>query len=235
MPVTVEQADRVISSRFGALLGRDLTADLIRKCDVKVKSAHSVVFREGDFAAALFILLEGAVKLARFSREGKETVLHIAEAPAVIAEAAIFIGRYPAAAIVQRDASLLVVPREVVMEMVGKSAPFARFLLEGMAIWLKRMVARIEQLTMESGTARVARHLLELYERSSPPGTPLACPKVTIGQSKGDLATMLNIAQPSLSRILRRMQDEGAVLVEGREFTLLDLAALRRMTLPAID
>ncbi len=215
-------------------MGEAGTRLFLEACDLRRKPSGSTLFREGDVGAGLFMILSGSVKLIRLGRDGRETILHIAEPPGVIAEAALFIGRYPASAVVLNDCELLFLPKERAFALMEKNGPFARFLLDGMSLWLKRMVVQIEQLTTNDATARLSRYLLELYEKTPPKISPTA-PRVTLPVKKGELALLLNMQLPSLSRIFRKLQDERVIEVRGKSIVLLEPAALRRMTLPPLE
>lgn len=234
MKLSSEQQRLAIAGRIGRTLGEAGTLALIEACDARRKSKGGTIFREGDVGAGLFLILSGSVKLMRVGRDGRESILHIAEAPAVIAEAAIFIERYPATAVALTDVEMLYLSKAAALDLIERSGSFARFLLEGLSLWLKRMVVKIEQLTVSDATARLSRYLLDLHEKSAPKLSPTP-PKVTLPVKKGELAMLLNMHQPSLSRIFRKMQDERVIDVRGQTIALLDLAALRRLTLPPLE
>jgi len=193
-----------------------------------------MLFREGDAGAGIFFILSGSVKLLRVGVDGRESVLHIAEGPAMIAEAAIFIGKYPASAEALTDVESLYLSKEQAFALMERSGKFARFLLDSMSFWLNRLVKRIETLTQDSAASRLSRYLLEIHEKRPPKLSP-AAPKVTLAVKKGELAQLLNMHQPSLSRIFRKLQDDRVIEVRGSTITLLDLGALRRLTLPPLE
>jgi len=224
----------VSATRVGRILGTDGVAALIESCDLRRKAKGGALFREGDVGAGIFFVLTGSVKLLRITMDGRESVLHVAEGPSMIAEAAIFIGKYPATAEALTDVEALYLSKERAFDLMERSGKFARFLLDAMSFWLKRLVSKIEAITQDSAASRLSRYLLELHEKRPPRLSPSA-PKVTLPVKKGELAQLLNMHQPSLSRIFRKLQDDRVIEVRGSTITLLDLAALRRLTLPPLE
>jgi len=234
MKPTPQRPSLISASRIGRILGPESVNALIEACDFRRKSKGGMLFREGDAGAGIFFILSGSVKLLRVGVDGRESVLHIAEGPTMIAEAAIFIAKYPASAEALTDVEFLYLSKERAFMLMERSGKFARFLLDSMSFWLKRLVLRIETLTQDSAASRLSRYLLEIQEKRPPKISPSA-PKVTLPVKKGELAQLLNMHQPSLSRIFRKMQDDRVIEVRGSTITLLDLAALRRLTLPPLE
>jgi CRP-like cAMP-binding protein len=224
----------LLESPFGKAVGEEVCAEILRRADREDWPANSVVFQEGDEAAGMYFVVSGLVKLARIAPDGRENVLTFVEPPGLFAEAAIFIGKYPATAITLADTELLLLRRRDVMDLVGRHEEFLKFLFGTMARWLQRLVAKIDQLTLSDGTARVARYLLAELDKQTPV-LDFKIPRVTLPSKKGDLATLLNMNQPSLSRIFRRLQDDNVIDVQGRTIFLNDLEALSKLTMPPLE
>lgn len=225
---------QILASDFGKTVGEDVCDEILKLGDRQHWQANSLVFQEGDDAQGMFLVVKGIVKLARISPDGRESVLTFVEPPHMFAEAAIFLGKYPATAITLAETELLFLHKQTVMELVGKHESLLRFLFSTMARWLQRLVSKIDQLTQSDGTARVARYLLAELEKADPQ-FDYKIPRVILPSTKGDLALLLNMNQPSLSRIFRRLQDESLIRVEGRTIYLHDLNALRKLTLPPLE
>jgi CRP-like cAMP-binding protein len=229
-----ELTQLIIVSPFGKAVGDEVCQEILKQIDRQHWPEGSMIFQEGDDAQGMYFVAKGMVKLARISSDGRESILTFVEPPNMFAEAAIFIGKYPVTAIAIADTELLFLHKQKVMELVAKHESFLRFMFGAMARWLQRLVNKIDQLTLSDGTARVARYLLSELEREKPQ-LDYKITRVILPSKKGDLATLLNMNQPSLSRIFRRLQDDNLIKVEGRTIYLYDLDALRRLTLPPLE
>ncbi len=234
MRIKEDQLQFLIGSGIGAIFGEQGMRSFVEACDLKKRSTGGRFFQEGDPASGIFLILKGRVKLLRLTRDGRETILHIAEAPTLIAEAAIFMGKYPATAEAAEDSELLFLSKAAAFELIERNGKFARWFIGNMSLWLRRLVGRIEELTTSDAAARLSRYLIDLHEKSKP-GISLSSPKVTLPVKKGELARLLNMQLPSLSRIFRKMQDEDLIEVVGKTIILKNIASLRRMTLPPLE
>jgi CRP/FNR family transcriptional regulator len=223
-----------LSSPFGKAVGEEVCREMLHRAEKQSWPADSMVFQEGDEAAGMFFVVKGLIKLVRITPDGRENVLTFVEPTGMFAEAAIFLGKYPATAMTLADSELLLLRRRDMMELLSKHESFLNFLFGAMAHWLQRLVTKIDQLTMSDGTARVARYLLSQLEKQKP-DLEYKIPRVTLPSKKGDLATLLNMNQPSLSRIFRRLQDEKIIDVQARTIFLNDIPALSKLTLPPLE
>jgi len=215
------------ASPLGVSLGSETIRDMLTGGDLHHFPKDAVIFQEGDSASGIWLVLEGVVKLSRYTLDGREVILHLAEPFLIIAEAALFLGRYPASATVTGDATLLYVQKELLFTLMERHPTFQRRLFNLMSGWMKLLVDKIDQLTMNDATARVVRYLLSL-------ATDPKRPELRLPMKKGELAVMLNMNQATLSRTLRKLQDDGLILVSARTIKLLKLAELKRLSAPPL-
>lgn len=184
-------------------------------------------------ATSIYLVLEGVVKLTRYTFDGREVVFHFAEPYMLIAEAAIFLGHYPATAVATENSVLLKIRAEDIKSLIEKHPYFASRVFDTMSVWLKRLTNKINQLTLNDATARVCSYLLDLKDLSDELEKNQA--KVHLPVKKGDLALMLNMKQGSLSRVFRRLQDASIITVSGRDILIHDFKQLRYLSLPELE
>jgi CRP/FNR family transcriptional regulator, dissimilatory nitrate respiration regulator len=187
-------------------------------------AAEQILFQRGEPARRFFIVVSGEVKLALQSRAGDEKVVERLGPGHSFAEALMFVDapRYPLAAIALEPSRVLAIGAAEFVAMLRASPDTCLRLLADLSRRLHARIREIEELTLESATRRLARHLLEL----APPGAagPLT---VTLDESRQLLASRLAIKPETLSRILRSLADAGAIRIDGREIELTDPVRLR--------
>lgn len=224
---------RLLNSHLGETLGAELCEEVLGKSTTVVYRTNDLVFHEGDPAYAVFIVLEGVVKLVRYGEDGRETIIHLAEPVHMFAEAGVFLEHYPVTAVVSSPVTLLRIERETILELMEHHPVFLRRMFDTMAKWLQRLVDKIDQLTLNDATARLANYLLRereaRQEESQDPDT------IQIPVKKGELARMLNMNQATLSRALRVLQDNGTVQVKARSVSIEDVRALQQQALPPLE
>ncbi|MBU4193129.1 MAG: helix-turn-helix domain-containing protein, partial [Proteobacteria bacterium] len=87
---------------------------------------------------------------------------------------------------------------------------------------LRLLVNKIDDLSLKEAPARVASYLLLLRSSQDADTFRLDLPK-------GQIAFYLGTIQETLSRIFKRLTDEGIIAIEGREITILDRERLETL------
>jgi len=227
-----ELKQSLASSELGSSLGSDVCEDIIKMGEVKCWEKDSIIFQEGDDATGLYVVVEGVIKLTQYTYDGREVILHLAEPYSLVAEAAVFLGYYPATAVTVKEAKLIFIRKENMFVLMDKHPRFLRRVFDAMAIWLKKLVGKINQLTLNDATARVAGYLLNLNMEN---GTTSSDGFFYLPVKKGELAVMLNMNQSSLSRVFRKFQDDSIIDVQGRNIRINDKKMLNKLSLPELD
>jgi CRP-like cAMP-binding protein len=205
-------------------LAEDTLAHLLGGGLVRRYERRALLFVQGEEAAHLFVVLEGAVRLFRASPDGQDSTIAMLGPSESLAEAAIFdSGRYPVSACAAEPARLLVVPAESFLARLRKNPDLAFNLLAAMSRHLRRLVRKIEQLSGRSSLERVAEFLLRL------------CPveqgraELELPQDKVLIAARLNMQPETLSRALARLREHG-VVTTGARVVIEEVERLRWLT-----
>jgi CRP-like cAMP-binding protein len=85
----------------------------------------SWVFRKGDLVRAVFLVLDGEVRLSRFAKDGREIALHRAGRGEFFAEAAVSSPRYRCNAIASQLSILLEFPAAKVRTLLANDHEFS--------------------------------------------------------------------------------------------------------------
>ena len=111
--------------------------------------------------------------------------------------------------------------------------------IASLCIHLLRLAERVEELSVPSAEARLARYVLRQPARAQPAriqGARKSELEVELGMKKKDLATHLAMAPETLSRVLRRWRERGWVTDaeggSGALLSILDGAALEELAHP---
>ncbi|HUG28618.1 MAG TPA: Crp/Fnr family transcriptional regulator, partial [Gemmatimonadales bacterium] len=202
----------------------DATVTLIGQRGVLRRwTARQVIFRRGDPAYGIVLLLAGKVRVVR-EREGRRQVLHIEEAGGTLGEVPLFDqGAMPATAVAADLTEGVVLSPELVATVVGRDSAMAQAFLRRMAARVRTMADQLERLTLHGVGMRLAAALLERARRS--PGHP-----ISFGMSQEQLAEELGTVREVLVRELRGLVQAGVLeaLGSGR-YALQQPAALSRI------
>jgi len=208
------------SSALFAALDDDAVCAFRDACITRRFSAGAVLFTPNESADRFFVVLEGSVKIFKLSVRGDEQILHVYGPGETFGEAAMWAGvHFPAHAEAVTDATVLVVARQTLRRAIERRADLAMGMMAGLSGKLREFNRLIEDLSLRDVPARLARMLLEEFDRAGEPTFRLS-------QSKRQLAARIGTAAETLSRALGKLKAAGAIEVRGSQITILDADAL---------
>jgi CRP/FNR family transcriptional regulator, cyclic AMP receptor protein len=187
----------------------------------RVVDKGQMVFWQDDPGEAMFVLLEGSVKLVLVSRDGELVELHRHDAPAIFGEVALLDGgRRSASAEAVERSTLLVVTRPELLRLLRTDEQVAEALLSVLGAMVRRTTHQINDLAFLDLQGRVAAKLLDLTEPDGDRTRPI---------TQVELATMVSGARQTVNQALRSLESRGYIRADGRVFEILDRGQLRRL------
>lgn len=181
--------------------------------DAKVESFESggTVFRQGDPAATIAIVLQGYVKLMRIASCGDETLISICSRGQSLFEA-LTPDRafYRLSAEAVGAAAVLKLPTAKLAHILRESPSLAFAMIDETAAKLNALIGEIESLKGQSADQRLARFILSLCPRG-PDASSFRLP-----YDKRLIAARLGVTQETLSRAFGRLREIG-VRTENRD------------------
>lgn len=230
-----EALQAMLDSPFGRRTGPQICEILMTCAEEIWVPAGETIVEMGDTPRGVYLVLEGQCKLVRSGPGYREHIVHLAEATHMFGEASLFLNAQPVSVVALQHTRLLFLPRDGFIEAMEAHPALQRHMFLVLGQWFTMLIEKIDELTLCDGAQRLARYLVGLHERS-PYAEFVTGAHVDLPTRKRDLATMLNMNQPSLSRILRQLQDADMIDVQGRRVVLRNLDALRGMArMPTID
>ena len=206
MSVSISQ----ISGHFSA----ELTGSLFEVGAKRTFGNGEHVFFEGDQATFLPIILTGAVKMVRYPEAGKEIIIGIFRAGEIFAIPPAMDGKqFPATAVAIEDSSLLMVPRNEFLAMMGSSSEFSSLVLNRMCGILRDRAVTVQIMATPSAEQRIATVLLRLTGEMNGNETK----KIT--HRRQDIAEMAGLSLETTIRTIRKLADKGSLkIIGGRIF-----------------
>ncbi|MGV2292313.1 Crp/Fnr family transcriptional regulator [Trinickia sp. YCB016] len=181
---------------------------LIERGELITLQPGEYVFRRGDTPSGFYGLKKGRLKAFTLREDGKEAILAVIEAGNWFGQTSLTTRqpRLRDVAAIERSTVLMV--RAPAFEELMQSQTFFRAISELQSLhmnWLYRMV---EDATLHSTRARIARRLL-LLASGDVTAWPESRPDVSVSQDT--LAMMLGITRQTLSLELKAMAEKGAI------------------------
>jgi len=166
--------------------------------------AGMVVFQEGDPCRNYFLVLDGEVKVALISENGRELLLYrVGQGQScVMTTIQLLAGEnYEARGIVQRDVTALVVPAEPFEALLADSAAFRRFVFSSFAIRLHELIFLVGEVAFTKLDRRLAALLADRARRDGG----------RVRATHEELAAELGATREAISRLLKEMERSGLV------------------------
>jgi CRP-like cAMP-binding protein len=184
---------------------------------------RDILFRQGEPAAAFFIVIDGWIKLYRNTLSGEETVLMVFTRGSSFAEAVAFTnGTYPASAEAVSEARVVQIPASHVLRCIREEPEIALAMIASTSQHLHHLVQQVEQLKAQSGVQRVAEFLASLCQIDHGPAM------IALPYDKVLIAARLGLKPESLSRAFAKLRTIG-VEVSASHVAIRDVARLYQL------
>lgn len=179
-----------------------------------------VVFLEGESCAGLHIIQEGWVKAVKISWSGREQILRFIGPGDVFNAVGAFIssGQNPATAIALEPVTAWLIPKEVLLNAADQCPRLTRIIMQRLAERVQHLTTLVEDLSLRTVEARVARRLLEKSTEGSVQRLSWA--------TQTEIAARLGTVPDVISRIFRGLAKEDLICVERNEIRILDRPGL---------
>ncbi len=188
-------------------------------------SAGTTVFHEGDPGDALYVVVEGRVRISRISGAGGEATLALMGPGDCFGDLALFDGRPRSAnATATATTRTFVVSRDDFVNWVRDRPAASLALLETLSLRLRRTDETVTDLVFLDLPHRLAKHLLTLMA-SLPEGDQRKKQRIQVTQ--GELASMLGVSRESVNKQLNQFARDGWIRLSRGAVTIEDRQALR--------
>ena len=201
---------------------------LAERAVAKRFAAEEIVFSEGEPCAGLWIVSSGSIRIYKTAASGREQVLGVEGPGSSVAELPVFDGgSYPASVSSITDSVLIFVAKKDFHSLVLQHPEVALKVLKVVGGRLRRLVGIIEELSFTTVRHRLAAYILRLAKtegKPTPEGIELSLPG-----SQQVLASHIGTVRELVSRNVSRLQAEGVIRTDGKQFLVTDLKGLERI------
>jgi CRP-like cAMP-binding protein len=209
-------------------LDDDAYAALARRVtDTKIARGDDV-FREGDPGHALYVVLDGKVKICRAAADGRENVIAILGPGDLLGELSIFDAQpRGATATAVVDTTLATLAEAGFHGWLGEHPQAAYGLLRALAVRLRQTNEQMADLVFTDVPGRIAKTLLGLAERFGEPSDD-GTVRVAHDLTQEELAQLVGASRETVNKALADFATRGWLRIDGRAVVLLDRDRLAR-------
>lgn len=201
---------------------QNLTSLLRRK--LLGKGEH--LFRQGDEGTALYIIVQGRIKISLSKRTDNVTLAILGQGE-FLGEMAL-LDELPrsADAIALEETQLYILNRKDFLSFLAGNTHTVYAILNSLSRRLRRMDDQLAEMCFLNLSARLAKQLVELAETQKPGGGDPNTRDLNISQQ--ELGNILGASRESINKELKILRDKGVVETSRNAIRILDLEALRK-------
>ncbi|MEO5764250.1 MAG: Crp/Fnr family transcriptional regulator [Casimicrobiaceae bacterium] len=184
----------------------------------------SYVCRKGESVEHWIGVVEGVVKMANVSADGKPTSFTGIGPGGWFGEGSLLKNeprRYDIVAL--RDSTIASMPRATFLALLDSSVPFNRHIITQLNERLGQFIAMVEHDRLLGPDARLARSLAGLFHPVLNPGSG-----PTLPLSQEEMGQLVGLSRQRVNQALNTLERAGLLRVDYGSVTVLDLPGLRR-------
>lgn len=210
-------------------LFQDLEEDVLRALALSAVEKrlvrNQIIFLEGEEAAGMFVIAEGAVRAFRTGQDGREQIIHVERAVTTIAEVPVFDnGKYPSTAAAEEPTLALFLDKKEVRNLCLRHPQIALAATRLLAKRLRRCAELVEILSLRE----VGQRLAHVFFKEATVSGKQTAEGVRFKQklTHNQLAARVGTVREVVTRALYRLQNQRLIIIDGKEVIVPNLEIL---------
>lgn len=193
--------------------------EIVRGVQRSQYDAGQLVLLEGEVAAGMYLVQTGCLKVSKIARDGREQILQFLEAGEVFNAVGVFTGQPNAATVTALEPSQVwLIRRETMKKLMVTQPELAGRVIEELAGRVLHLITLVEDLSLRSVEARLARLLLENAVKGRIQRQRWA--------TQVEIASRLGTVPDVVSRTMRKLAERGLIEISRRAIRVIDKEGL---------
>lgn len=190
-------------------------------------SKKNIVFHEGDYGDALYIIKNGRIKISKVAIDGREKTLSILKTGDFFGEMAIFdnMPRSATSEAMDNDVKLLSISKNDFERVVFENPSIALAIMKDLTRRIRQINEQVQDLAFKDVHGRVASTIYNLLKAER--DVAKDANKIrSLRMTHQDLANMVGSSRETVTRALNRLQDEGIISISHQQIAINDIDKL---------
>ncbi len=181
----------------------------------------SIILMEDEVGGALFIIVNGKVKVTRTSNDGREVILNILTESDIFGEMALLDGQTRSATVsALENSELFIIQRNQFLEFLKEHPEISIALMQELSKRLRSADMQIKSLSLKDAEGKVATVILQLANDIGKIRQGIVeIEKLPLQQ---DLANMAGTSRETISRTLHSFVKKGLIELEGSKLRIFN-------------
>jgi CRP-like cAMP-binding protein len=207
---------------YFAALDESLLRALAQAALERRYASGQIVFLEGEPCAGLYVVQEGWLKSFKLSLDGREQVIRFVGPGEAFNEVGVLAGTANQVSVAALEpATVWIVQRDVLLQGMDRHPSLSRAVAQSLAQRVLHLLALVEDLSLRTVEARLARLLLEQAQE----GVLSRQQWTTQAQMAARLGTVLDV----VNRALQKLANDGLIRVSRHQIVILDQEGLQEV------
>lgn len=201
--------------------------EIVKMINHKECIKGDIIFSEGNIANTLYFVNEGKIKLYKYTKDGKEQILHVLSEGDFFGELELIKPSkygFNAKAIV--DSKICTLTKDEMKDIMMGNPEIGIKVLEAVGERLSRVESLVQNLATNDVDSRMAYLLTDLMEKYG----EIAENNISIELplSREDMANFIGVTRETISRKLKKFEDEQLIKIVGtKNIIILDEEGLK--------
>ncbi|MCK9209528.1 MAG: Crp/Fnr family transcriptional regulator [Ignavibacteriaceae bacterium] len=189
---------------------------------------EAVILLENETGSALFVIVNGKVKVSRTSDDGREVILTILTDSDFFGEMAILDGQNRSANVTAiEDTELFLIQRSDFLDLLYNHPEVSISLLTELTKRLRGADMKIKSLSLKDAEGKVATVILQLADDIGKIKQGVV--EIDKLPFQHDLANMAGTSRETISRTLHSFSKKGLIELEGNKLRIINYAKFKEM------
>lgn len=182
-----------------------------------------ILARQGDVCNRLVILTKG-VRGEMIDYSGRLIKVEDIAAPRALAPLFLFgeENRFPVEVTANEPTEVIEIPKASVLELFRRNEQFLENYMNLSANYARTLSDKLFFMSFKTIRQKIASYLLRLYKQQQQL-------QITLDRSQQELSDYFGVSRPSLARELSHMQEDGMIIADRKQITILQKEWLIRL------
>lgn len=183
-----------------------------------------ILAQQGDVCNRLVILTKGSVRGEMIDYSGRLIKVEDIAAPRALAPLFLFgeENRFPVEVTANEPTEVIEIPKASVLELFRRNEQFLENYMNLSANYARTLSDKLFFMSFKTIRQKIASYLLRLYKQQQQL-------QITLDRSQQELSDYFGVSRPSLARELSHMQEDGMIIADRKQITILQKEWLIRL------
>lgn len=188
-----------------SFLEPELLSEILKVGVVKTFAPDEALIREGQFISSFPLVVKGLIRVSRTSEDGNELLLYYLKEDEVCAMSlTCCMARQTSNvnAVAEAETELLMIPVEMLDNWISKYPSWKQFVMQTYQNRFRELIDTLDAVAFMKLDERLIKHFIDRHKKSG---------ATTFLGTHQDLALQLNSSREVISRLLKKLENDGKV------------------------